>query len=75
VAVASAGPYANLHLAQTNNLASNPPLSFYRADALPATQPTVSKQRINNVKENICTAAIKHKAFSIHTQCHTHTTV
>jgi len=28
---------------QTNNHASTPPLSFYRPDALPATQPTVSK--------------------------------
>ena len=30
-------------LLQTNNHASTPPLSFYRPDALPATQPTVSK--------------------------------
>jgi len=28
---------------QTNNHASTLPLSFYRPDALPATQPTVSK--------------------------------
>ena len=28
---------------QTDNHASTPPLSFYRPDALPATQPTVSK--------------------------------
>ena len=28
---------------QTDNHASNPPLSFYRPDALPATQPTASK--------------------------------
>jgi len=28
---------------QTNNHASTPPLSFYRPDALPATQPTASK--------------------------------
>ena len=28
---------------QTDNHASNPPLSFYRPDALPAAQPTVSK--------------------------------
>jgi len=39
VAVASAGPYANLHLAQTDNHDSIPPLSFYRSDALPAAQP------------------------------------
>jgi len=29
---------------QTNNHASTPPLSFYRPDALPVTQPTASKQ-------------------------------
>jgi len=29
---------------KTNNYASTPPLSFYRPDALPAAQPTVSKQ-------------------------------
>jgi len=34
VAVASAGPYANLHLTQTDNHTSIPPLSFYRLDAL-----------------------------------------
>jgi len=28
---------------QTDNYASTPPLSFYRPDALPATQPTASK--------------------------------
>jgi len=28
---------------QTDNHASNPPLSFYRPDAIPATQPTVSQ--------------------------------
>jgi len=34
---------------QTNNHASTPPLCFYRPDALPATQPTVSKHwRRNN---------------------------
>jgi len=30
-------------LLQTDNHASTPPLSFYRPDALPAAQPTVSK--------------------------------
>jgi len=30
-------------LLQTDNQASTPPLSFYRPDALPATQPTASK--------------------------------
>jgi len=29
---------------QTDNHASTPPLSFYWLDALPAAQPTVSKQ-------------------------------
>ena len=44
VAVASAGPYASLHLAPDRYHASIPPLSFfYRPDALPAAQPTVSK--------------------------------
>jgi len=28
---------------QTDNYASTPPLTFYRPDALPATQPTASK--------------------------------
>ena len=42
LAVASAGPYACLHLIQTDNHASTP-LSFYRPDALPAAQPTSSK--------------------------------
>jgi len=41
VAVLSAGPYANLHLAQIDNHASTPPLSFYRPDALPC-RPTNS---------------------------------
>jgi len=43
VAVASAGPYANLHIAQTNNRTNIPPLSLYRPDALLAAQPTASK--------------------------------
>ena len=38
MAVASAGPYASLHL--TPDHASTPPLVFYRPDALPAAQPT-----------------------------------
>jgi len=49
VAVASAGPYANLHSPQTDNHASIPPLSFfYRSDDLPATQPTASKHTHNH---------------------------
>ena len=41
---------------QTDNHASTPPLSFYRPDALPATQPTVSKhwrQWVSRVVNNI----------------------
>jgi len=41
VEVASAGPYANVNLTQTHSHASIP--VFYRQDALPAAQPTVSK--------------------------------
>jgi len=41
--VASAGPYANLLLPQTNNHASIQPLSFYRSDALPAAEAIASK--------------------------------
>jgi len=42
VTVASAGPYANgLHLLKTVHHASM--LSFYRPDARPDAQPTVSK--------------------------------
>jgi len=40
----ASGQYAILHLAQTDNHASTTPLSFYRTDALPTTQPT--NQRI-----------------------------
>jgi len=40
------GPYANhLYLSfQTDNYAKTPSLNFYSPDALPDTQPTVSKQ-------------------------------
>jgi len=35
---------------KTDNHASTPPLVFYRPDALPAAQPTVSKQwQLNNI--------------------------
>jgi len=44
VAMVSVGPYASLHLiTQTDNHTSTPTLSFYRPDAFPAAQPTVSK--------------------------------
>jgi len=34
---------------QTDSHASNPPLTFYRPDALPAAQPTASKHREEKV--------------------------
>jgi len=47
MAVASAEPYANsLHLTpelQTDNHTNTSSLNFYRPDALPDAQPTVSK--------------------------------
>ena len=44
VAVASAGPYASLHLAPDRQLHQHPTtLVFYRPDSLPAAQPTTSK--------------------------------
>ena len=46
----SAGPYASL--LQTDNHASTPPLCFYRPDALPAAQPTVSKHRSKSRSSN-----------------------
>ena len=43
MAVASAGPYANnLHLAADNHTNTSS-LNFYKPDALPDAQPTVSK--------------------------------
>jgi len=46
-AVASAGPYANnLHLTpelQTDNYTNTSSLNFYKPDAVPDAQPTVSK--------------------------------
>jgi len=41
VAVASAGPYANLHLAQRHNHASIPPISFLQAGC-PSCHPSNS---------------------------------
>ena len=43
VAVASAGPYASLHLAPGRQSHQHPTTVFYRPDALPAAQPTASK--------------------------------
>ena len=43
-AVASAGPYANdMHLTQTDNHTNTSSLNFYRPDAVPEAQPTVSR--------------------------------
>ena len=45
--VASAGPYTNdLHSLQTHNHTNTSSLNFYRPDALPDAQPTVSKHGI-----------------------------
>ena len=41
--MASAGPCANLHSPQTDNHTNVPPLSYYRPNALPGTQPTAPK--------------------------------
>ena len=43
VTVASAGPYASLHLTPDRQPCQHPPLRFYRPDALPAAQPTASR--------------------------------
>jgi len=43
VAVASARPYANLHLDPDTTTPASHHSVFYRLDALPATQPTASK--------------------------------
>ena len=41
--MASAGPYASLHLAPDRQPRQHPTTRFYRPDALPAAQPTASK--------------------------------
>jgi len=47
MAVASAGPYANnLHSLQADNHTSTSSLNFYKPDALPDAQPTVSKKAL-----------------------------
>jgi len=46
---------------QTDNHASTSPLSFYRLDALAATQPTASKHRRHNewlINELLCVFAV-----------------
>jgi len=60
--VASAGPYASLHLAPDRQPRQHPTtLSFLRPDALPAAQPTASKHWRHNIISNliIITAAIQ----------------
>ena len=42
-AVASAGPYAICTSVHTDNHTNTPSLNFYKPDALPDAQPTVSK--------------------------------
>jgi len=56
---------------QTDNLASIPPLNFYRPNALPATQPTASKHRRHCLYTThiIITHSLTHR----HTHTHTHT--
>jgi len=61
VAVASAGPYANLHLSQADNHASTPPLSFFtgRMLFLPPNQ-----QHQSN-KGNGIAFSVKYKIISV----------
>ena len=50
---------------QTDNHASTPPLSFYRPDALHATQPTASKHwrhNLNHNKLDVCYSVILHSS-------------
>ena len=50
---------------QTDNHASTPPLSFYRPDAIPAAQPTVSKHwrqhlpQVNNLQTSSYSKSLK----------------
>jgi len=43
MAVASAGPYANLHIDPDTTMPASHHSVFYRPNALPATQATASK--------------------------------
>ena len=53
-ALASAGPYASLHLAPDRTMPAPHRSVFYRPDALPATQPTVSKHwRQNSMQHTV----------------------
>jgi len=64
-AVASAGPYANsLHL-HTDNHTSSSSLDFYRPDAVPDAQPTVSKHWCASTAHQSANAALvsKYVAF------------
>ena len=53
VAMASAGPYASLHLAPDRQPHQHPTSHFHRPDALPAAQPTASKHWRQSIKGNI----------------------
>jgi len=60
VAVASAGPYTNLHLPQAHNHASTPPLSFLQA-RYHSRCPTNSIKALNS----LTTRATKQQQLSI----------
>jgi len=51
VAVASAKPYANLHLAPDNNHDSSPPLSFLQAGC-PSCRPTNSVKAMKALQQS-----------------------
>jgi len=64
VAVESAGPYAIIcTLLQTDNHASTSSLNFYRPDAVPDTQPAVSKhwKRPGYIPVNSCPSGAWHR--------------
>ena len=48
---------------QTDNHASTSPLSFYRTDALPAAQPTVSKHRREKAQKRELSLSFLHRIF------------
>ena len=56
VAVASAGPYASLHLAQDRQPHQHSTTVFYRPDALPAAQPTFSVYL--SISLSVCTGHV-----------------
>ena len=68
MAVASAGPYASLHLTQTDNHASTPPLSFLQA-RYPSCCPTnsVKALKANTVKVVVSQKWCKIDTLLLHT--------